>query len=62
LDSRQPKKIRGVHLWMFLQGFPRVKEIAEPEFAGFSTSCTRVSSVHQGDRRAAASYEIWIEE
>jgi hypothetical protein len=46
---------------MFQQRFPRVKEIARPEPAGFSTSGARVSSVHQGDRRVAASYEIWIE-
>jgi hypothetical protein len=37
---------------MFLQGFPGVKEIIEPELAGFSTACARVSSVHQGARRA----------
>jgi hypothetical protein len=40
---------------MFLQGFPGVKEIIEPELAGFSISCARVLSVHQGARRAVAS-------
>jgi hypothetical protein len=40
---------------MFLQGRPGVKEIIEPERAGFSTSGARVLSVHQGARRAAVS-------
>jgi len=40
---------------MFLQGFSGVKEIIEPELAGFSTSCARGLSVHQGAHRGAAS-------
>jgi hypothetical protein len=35
LPSRN--KFHRVHLWMFLQDFAGVKEIDEPELAGFST-------------------------
>src|SRR6266481_5190663 len=49
------KKFCRVFLWMFLQGFSGVKEIIEPELAGFSTCCARVLSVHQGARRSAAA-------
>jgi hypothetical protein len=48
------KKFRRVCLWMFLQGLPGVKEIIGPELVGFSISCARVLSVHQGGHRAAA--------
>jgi len=40
---------------MFLQGFSGVKEIIEPELAGFSTCCARVLGVHQRARRSAAA-------
>jgi hypothetical protein len=46
---------------MFLQGLPGVKEITEPEFAGFSISRRRVSSIHQGPPRRRFD-EVWTEQ
>jgi hypothetical protein len=60
-SSVQPKKVNCVQLWIFLQNFAGVKEIIEPEPAGFSTSSDRVLSVHQGARHAAASTRPWTE-
>jgi hypothetical protein len=55
MTLRNHKIFCRVDLWSFLQGVPGGKEIIEPELAGFSTSCARVLSVHQGARRAAVS-------